>query len=70
MTRNELFEYHRGFLDAARGRGYNDGAVDTRGYIIVLRLTSRPYASFYANGFEDGLAYSGAWTELALLEPI
>jgi hypothetical protein len=40
VQREQQYEYNRGYLDALRNRGYNDGAVNTQGYLIDFRLTA------------------------------
>jgi hypothetical protein len=57
-------EYNRGFQDGLNNRGYDDGAVNTKGFLIEFRLTSRKFAYAYAEGYYDGLAYRGEYVEL------
>ena len=59
MSHEQRFEYQRGFQDALRGVGYDDGAINTQGHIVVFRLTFRSFAGFYAEGYQDGLLYCG-----------
>lgn len=69
MNHEQRFEYQRGFQDALRGEGYDDGAVNTQGNLVVLRLTFRQYAAYYAEGYEDGLVYRGRGAEVPVLSP-
>jgi hypothetical protein len=57
-------EYNRGFQDALRKCGYNDGAINTQGYFIVFRLTFREFSDAYADGYTDGSAYMGRFDDL------
>ena len=57
QQRDRQFEYNKGLQDALRGHGYNDGAINTQGPLIVFRLTFRQSSSAYSEGYEDGLFY-------------
>ena len=60
MDRQIFSEYNRGYQDALKNIGYNDGATNTQGSVTVLGLNFRTYSSIYAAGYEDGLAYRGS----------
>lgn len=57
LQREQQAGYSRGYQDGLRNRGYNDGAVNTQGYLISFRLTFREFSQSYADGYYDGQAY-------------
>jgi hypothetical protein len=59
MTLEEIAEYNRGYQDALRRRGYNDGTTNTQGSLVILRLVFREHSGTYAQGYSDGSFHSG-----------
>lgn len=59
MTPEQLAEYVRGYQDALEQRGYDDGATNTQGRLVVLRLTPRRNSGVYALGYQHALKHPG-----------